>query len=518
MRDVFVISDLHLGGGYAATPEAGRGFRLLTQKDPLRQFLSEIADLATPVELVINGDFVDFLAERHTQEPHWRPFVTAERDAVGIFRTIVSRDPEVFAALKKLIACGHRLTFLLGNHDLELTLPAVRKELEETLGIGPHDYTFLLDGEAYQVGDALIEHGNRYDPVNEVDTSKLLELRLLHSRGYEAPEDAFLPPLGSRLVSSVFNPIKEIWPFIDLLKPESEALVAVLLALDPDLRGHIGSMVGAWARGPLHDFRGSLPESLGADISSTAATTTRGGGGEAQEDPLADWLDRALGEDADGFLEAVDGLAESRSAPRAKAETRSLAVDYGSRAAFRGGDVSATSIWARFSLFRQVLNGRFASWDTRVHLVRQALRALQGDQSFRRDVETGKSYLEAAESLTRGPWPGAHKYSAVIFGHTHLPKSVRLESQALYLNSGSWADQMRFPAALMDDSDEVAREALVCFLDDLKAGRLAPYIHFEPTYIKIEVDDAGRSRSELRRYVPGSIAAGGLSARGAVKP
>jgi len=64
-RIVYVISDLHLGGTYSRTP-TGRGFRINTRVDLLTQFVESITTSPADgpkIELVINGDIVDFLAE-----------------------------------------------------------------------------------------------------------------------------------------------------------------------------------------------------------------------------------------------------------------------------------------------------------------------------------------------------------------------------------------------------------------------------------------------------------------------
>ena len=62
----YVISDLHLGGAPPASP-GERGFQLCTQVDALAAFIDQLAGQAADpdnrLELVINGDFVDFLAE-----------------------------------------------------------------------------------------------------------------------------------------------------------------------------------------------------------------------------------------------------------------------------------------------------------------------------------------------------------------------------------------------------------------------------------------------------------------------
>jgi hypothetical protein len=68
-RSVYVISDLHIGGIYpdhaAPHEQRQRGFRMMTRVAELAGFVRHLARLPDdpPVELVINGDFIDFLAE-----------------------------------------------------------------------------------------------------------------------------------------------------------------------------------------------------------------------------------------------------------------------------------------------------------------------------------------------------------------------------------------------------------------------------------------------------------------------
>jgi hypothetical protein len=96
---------------------------------------------------------------------------------------------------------------------------------------------FIYDGEAYAIGDALVEHGNRYDGWNAIDYDALRRVCSLQSRGQPIPSNLRLqPPAGSQLVAAVMNPIKRNYPFIDLLKPESTAAVPLLLALEPGSR------------------------------------------------------------------------------------------------------------------------------------------------------------------------------------------------------------------------------------------------------------------------------------------
>ena len=51
-------------------------------------------------------------------------------------------------------------------------------------------------------------------------------------------------------------------------------------------------------------------------------------------------------------------------------------------------------------------------------------------------------YLDAAKALRK------RGFSIVVFGHTHLAKRVGLGGGGTYLNTGTWADLMRMPAAM----------------------------------------------------------------------
>src|SRR4029453_13203134 len=134
--ELLVISDLHIGGTYAGPGE--RGFRINTHVDVLTQFLEELGAHArttgTRTEVVINGDFVDFLAEEAPGDSRRRSFIDDQDKAVATFDAIVLRDRGLFDALQELRAGGWAFPIVLGNHDVELSLPAVRARLAETLG------------------------------------------------------------------------------------------------------------------------------------------------------------------------------------------------------------------------------------------------------------------------------------------------------------------------------------------------------------------------------------------------
>ena len=255
-RHIYIISDLHLGGAPSEKIPQGEtvGFQMCSPESRRRlaRFIHFISqghpDEIT--ELVINGDFIDFLAEEKVEDERgqrigkpreWEAFTENPDAAVSKFERAVCHTDErapqgerVFEALQEFVHRGHSLTILLGNHDIELSIPQVRRALMNVLTADhPCRVEFLYDGEAYVRGDLLVEHGNRYDGWNAIGYGGLRAYRSGLSRG--EPAYAFQPPPGSRLVADIMNPLKARYRFLDLLKPENEALIPLLAALEPDL-------------------------------------------------------------------------------------------------------------------------------------------------------------------------------------------------------------------------------------------------------------------------------------------
>jgi UDP-2,3-diacylglucosamine pyrophosphatase LpxH len=184
------------------------------------------------LELVIAGDFIDFLAI--PEQASWTPDPYAARDKLVRTMTGSSVFAPVFAALARLVEAGHRITILIGNHDVELALPQVQDALLAQLGASRHQVLFVDDGRAYRIGRALIEHGNRYDGANVNDWTGLRVIASALSRGEEPPV-ALKVSAGSLIVENVINHIKPRYPFIDLLQPQGELVALLLVAFEPAL-------------------------------------------------------------------------------------------------------------------------------------------------------------------------------------------------------------------------------------------------------------------------------------------
>jgi UDP-2,3-diacylglucosamine pyrophosphatase LpxH len=464
VRTIFVISDLHLGG----EPEpAHRGFRICTHEAELAGFIDSITGLEGPaIELVINGDVVDFLAERiNDTAPYWTAFHYPEQAAVDCLDRIANRSADVFSALKGFLGKGHRLVILPGNHDIELNLPAVRRRLREHVGAARGgDYEFIAHGEAYRVGDVLVEHGNRVDDMNFVDYQVLRRLCGLVSRGLAVREEfLFEPPAGSKLVVEVINDIKKKYSFIDLLKPEAEAAFPVILALEPGRRRELLKIASALAEGRAR--RKQQLRRYDSNISARDDASTSEAGGPARNE-LEEILLRTVGR-ADFAKPAAEGDT---------------------------GEISVLDSGRSFASL--LLGDRDETWEPRLHDLFDALRAFQSTNSFDRSVETEAVYLDEARNLAYGP------VRHVAFGHTHLAKQVPLRDGGFYFNSGTWADILELPRAILDPTRRFGPLAeLEQLVRDLAANDFSRYVLFRPTYVYIEQDLAGHSTThELRDY------------------
>ncbi len=226
-----IISDLHMSGDNQEieafrTPQEEHLIRMLAHYSSGRYQYE-------PVELVINGDWLDFLFTPPFLA-HLR-YTTAE---VGLEKiaTIANAHIRAFAALRTFLANPQkRMTVLLGNHDIELRFAVVRQAVIQAIfGAVPPPESLNLHFWLHRVyqpyPDVHIEHGNEYDAYNVVPGL------------YDIPEGGSEPaqiqlPFGSVFVERVYIRLKEHFPYLDQLDPPlaHAHFVALLLVLDRPL-------------------------------------------------------------------------------------------------------------------------------------------------------------------------------------------------------------------------------------------------------------------------------------------
>lgn len=487
-KSVYIISDLHIGGVYGQTADS-RGFRINTHVPELAEFIRTLAEndpAEKQVELIINGDSVDFLAEKEGAPPYWNPFTPDPRVACAKLQAGADRDHEFFEALRELLDKGHRLTILLGNHDIELAMPPVRQKLKEIIGVQTHhDYEFIGSGEAYIVGDALIEHGNRYDSWNMVNHDSLRRVCSFLSRRQAIPvKYAFDPPAGSKMVSWVINDIKEEYKFIDLLKPETSVMVPILLALEPGYRRILATVAKLGLEASHHRLETAALPSIGGDIHAEGDSNAFIGGDISTFDPMGGPpLDKEEAALAEVLNDQVEGTAEDFLQSVAPVELRI------------GGDIStATFIDRTMGLAKLLVSRDSSDVSRRLPPLLKALRALQPDRSFDLDFEASPEYLSAAKELMDGD------FHYVVFGHTHQPKKIEITPGCWYLNSGTWADLMKLPPEIITGSSEIALAKTSQLLQDIATNNLANWIFFNPVYVRLDLEGDRVVQADVYEY------------------
>jgi len=416
--ELYVISDLHMGGE--------PGFQILREAARLAGFIQRLAGEAPAqrIALVLNGDIIDTLAETRVKG------YVAMLDAVDVVDAIIERKPfkQVWDALAEFVQTDNRhLVIVIGNHDVELALPAVQRMLTARLvGDKPAaraQLEFSTTGGGYPctVGGARVfcTHGNETDAWNFNSYEELSRLGRRVELGQRLEE--WHPNAGTRLVKEVMNEVKHRFAWIDLLKPERSAAFGTLLALDP---GRIRK---------LPDVATIVP----------AALDTRERDRRLNEKlaakPLSDSerLDQLLGPNLRALRHAGPGPTTSADAMLLSAED-ALGAAPGTTA--QPEETLGTG---------QYIIDRLFGWITKVskeEALRKALLDwLKDDHSFDWHFDKNEDDRQIIDSV-------GTNFRFIIAGHTHLARAIDLGGGRAYFNSGTWIRLMELTKAMLADA------------------------------------------------------------------
>jgi UDP-2,3-diacylglucosamine pyrophosphatase LpxH len=237
MSDQFkvVISDCHLSAGryFEGKYNPHEDFFFDQEMIEFFEFFStglygDGADGPVNVELVINGDYLDFL-----NVPYLGEFEEgiSEEIALTKLEAIIAGHSRVMDALRKFAGKPNKkITYLVGNHDAELFFEKVRERItrlwdpegqypSEKVSIVIH--TDRLDYE----GGLQIRHGNQYEASNQLDFERPF-LQLPNGK------HVLNIPWGSIYVLKIINRLK--WERANLDKIRPIKVFAVLgMIFDP---------------------------------------------------------------------------------------------------------------------------------------------------------------------------------------------------------------------------------------------------------------------------------------------
>jgi hypothetical protein len=272
------------------------------------------------------------------------------------------------------------------------------------------------------------------------------------------------------------NKVKARYRFVDLLKPETEAVLPLLAALEPDLSPHL-RRAAALARGV--GLRMVLRSLWGA-----------AGGGDLSE--ISD-----AGGPAAAFADEI-----AREIARKEA-----AILDAARVSSGGEDEISASEAVRS--WWQVWQARRASGDREAQLgrLRRALSVWHEAQQAAYDTaREDEVWLKGAQAAFD---QGA---ALVVYGHTHFARDVAVCAGRRYLNTGTWADLMTVPDAIFGADEAAAGRAMARFADDLASNELGAWRSSAPCYARVTLDGQGEP-AEAGVYLvdPDSGAAQALS-------
>jgi UDP-2,3-diacylglucosamine pyrophosphatase LpxH len=232
---VYLISDLHLASGREAATGEWHPLEDFQADEAFCAFLDHLTAEAggTPAELIIAGDFIDFpqiLPELGLTSPlSARGTTQAEsleraRVALGQRPELASGHPAVFARLRQLLADGHSVTILVGNHDIDLLWPDVWALLFDA--IYPPGAAGTLRREVFsrtygsaERGRIYVEHGHERDPENYFGN------QMAEPFGDDGTGTLRLKRCyGTLFVDKVYNLLERDRWFIDNVKPISRVI------------------------------------------------------------------------------------------------------------------------------------------------------------------------------------------------------------------------------------------------------------------------------------------------------
>ncbi len=416
MHHLVAISDVHLS---EVEPGTGLWMRY-RQKEyapgvEIAAMLGELLDRVRGDELtlVLNGDVFDFDAPRvrDGQSEHHDLPRDAEH-AVPAMTAILRDHPELVRGLARVVAEGHKLVFVSGNHDAHLTLPEVRDVLRDTLvraaeklagdGVRPGDLARRIELYAwfYRTEQGVVfEHGHQYDsfccfrypmaPYGEREGLIQPTLGSLSSRLYMGRLGYFNPHVDASFTLSAAGHLRH-WARYYMLSRRSQSWI--------------------WLHGALRSLYSLVSHRDPGDPSRHAKNLA------------------AAAAETGATLREVARHASLSASPGEDAIVRCARELWLDRALLSGAAASFAAVWL---LSRRHAFGVLAALGP---LVMTAVELTKPKTSL---AETWRYVQRCAREVAK-----VHGARAVVFGHTHTPEGV-WEGGVFYGNTGSWSAAYR---------------------------------------------------------------------------
>lgn len=206
-RRIFVVSDLHIGGGRIT--REGLNYREdFVYDEDFRDFLEYWTKESHGFEkeLVLNGDIIDIIKSVYKDGKVYK------KDVFDFLDTCVEAHKKFFLSLRDFEFEGGKIIYIIGNHDQALASPDVQAFLHEKTQV---NMTFIK--REYITNGIWIEHGHKYEAVNRTDTETVW---IKDEKG----QDILNMPWGSKFVVEVIDKISFKKPYLDRWRPLGKAI------------------------------------------------------------------------------------------------------------------------------------------------------------------------------------------------------------------------------------------------------------------------------------------------------
>lgn len=472
IRHTFVLSDVHL-----AEAHEGDGAWMRYRKreffpdEDFRRFVDHALAALGPgdeLDLVFGGDVIEFEGPRVVgQEMQFEDRPRTEDDALETLDRVVADHPVFLRAIADVARAGHRVVFVVGNHDVQLTFPRVqerlrahvaahlpeltRKEVERRVRIRPW---------FFQTSDGLhIEHGHQYDAY----CSFRDPLRPLEPEGREIH-----PTVGSVAFRHLISRMGYFNAY-----DERTFMLSVPRYLLHWARHYLfsrRSLAATWFIGAVRVLKTMLAARPARELASVIrreAAAARAAFAEAHA------LDRAwIEEHAQLFAEPADDHPHRI--------VRELRLD---NALFAAIAVAGLFV----SAFRPRLGLALATSAVTMAIMNAVVGPEFGVASEYQRVEQVARKIAAI-----------YRARAVVFGHTHIPR-CEMEDGVLFANTGAWTPDA--PSADEDDDAPRSRARPVVWLrrpaDDASAPIEGGLYRFGARGLTTEMELTTRPRTSV---------------------
>jgi len=203
-----VVSDMHIGKG-RILPDGSvnvlEDFVAERQFEEFLEFYGSGIFYDADMELILNGDIFNLIQVDY--RGYYSPILTEEICAEKL-KAVIRGRPRIMQALKKFgLLPNHRITFIIGNHDVDMIWDKCKIVFEEAVGV-----PILYKNFSYEVDGVHYEHGQQHEAVNRLNPKKIFI-----TKGLKQP--ILNLPWGSHFVINFVIPLKMERPAIDKVRP-----------------------------------------------------------------------------------------------------------------------------------------------------------------------------------------------------------------------------------------------------------------------------------------------------------